>query len=104
MPEVISGGQRVRVGGQNEFNPLPYQAQSLIDLVLPPPPACPAPPLRSHLIDTYLKRHAWLRSTNGDGSAQRMPIITHFEAGIKLLHIAICIGRRFQTPDGIVGA
>src|SRR5258708_2972950 len=104
MPELISAAHRVGVERQNDSTPLLWQAESLIDLVLPPSTACPAPPLRSHLIDTYLKRHAWLRSTNGDGSAQRMPIITPFEAWLKLLHMSICIGGRFQYPAGIEGA
>ena len=66
------------------------KAQSLVYIILPPSTAYPAPHLWSHLIDTDLQRHSWLRSTNGYWSTERMTIITVFDAWLKVLHIAIC--------------
>src|SRR5436305_3229666 len=103
MPILISADHRVSVEHPIKFNPLLYKAKSLIYITLPTSTTCPAPQLRSHFIDTYLKSHSWLRSTDSYWSAQRMTIITPFDTWLKFLHIVIFKCGRFQYPASIKG-
>src|SRR6266568_3608568 len=77
MPVLISADHRVSVEHPIEFNPLLYKAKSLIYITLPTSTTCPAPQLRSHFIDTYLKSQSW-RIFARKGAMQ-------------------CISRRFDT-------
>src|SRR5690348_8462202 len=104
MPVLICADHRASVERPNEFNPLLDQAKSPIDLIVPASTTCPAPRGGSHLIDTDLKSHSWLRSTNGDWSAEGMTIIAAFDAWLKVLYLAMYIGGRFKDPASTEGA
>src|SRR5438105_3216147 len=54
-------------------------------------------------IDTYLKSHSWLRSTDSYWSAQSMTVIPSLDAWLKFLHTSIFKCGRFQYPASIKG-